>query len=154
MTVWLKNSVMFSYAFLELRHLRQFLQPSPSSLSISSLHSISRRILQSRPAQPSEHTQWYSPSSSAQVPCRLHALLHPATNTRRVTWVCVCVQGMSKAATRRARLFSSVNTNLLHVIPNTSTTVPSDSYRTFKIKSAIIFLSLLKLYMVSVYASY
>lgn len=144
---------MFTYAFMELCHLCQLLWPSPSSLSISSLHSISRRILQSRPAQPSEHTQWYSPSSSAQVPCRLHALLHPATNTRRVTWVYACVQGTWKAATCRAKTFHQWTLTLYKWYPNTSTIVPPDSYRTFKIKSAI-FLSLLHLYMVSVYAYY
>ena len=50
----------------------------PPSLSMSSSQSISRGMLQSRPAQPGTHSQLDSPPTGVHEPCPLHLFSQPA----------------------------------------------------------------------------
>jgi len=155
MTVWLKNSVTCSvthfwscviYVNVSDPHLHhcQFHHCTPSQGEYCS---------QDQPSRLNTHNGIHHPQVRRYHADYMHSYIQLPTQEEWHECVLVCkVHGRQLHA--GLRLFSSVTLTLYKWYPNTSTTVPSDSYRTFKIKSAIIFLSLLHLYMVSVYACY
>lgn len=155
MTVWLKNSVIRSVMYFwscvtcvnfsnpHLHHC-QFHHCTPSQGEYCS---------QDQPSHLNTHNGIHHPQVRRYHADYMHSYIQLPTQEEWHECVLVC-KAHQRQLYAGLRLFSSVNTKPLQAIPSTATTVPSDSYRTFKIKSAIIFLSLLHLYMVSVYASY